>query len=311
MCPIAQVLTLLDIGLVDKEEAAAYYEALSDLERATREAKAAKAVAADATVNRPAPPSTSNFTPQEGPLSLIPFPAACAALGAAGTHALHLTGGLGTAISFIGALAGVAVGSLVVVGDDAGGRAARAAGSAVADAAGKGISESVGGAAGYAVSAAEEAIVKAPANFFNEVARSVSGAVMSGMVSVLNLPRELAARAVDGAKGALQDTSKAVVNVSGEVAKKATQAAGGALQSTSEAALSAVKESPKEAAKLLKDAVSGQGETFTALVGRATVQEVVKREQQQKVCYVCQILDVKLGISVVVGLYSGGFQDVP
>lgn len=281
---MAQVLTLLDIGLVDKEEAAAYYDALSELERTTREAKAAKLVSADTSGSRPKPSSTTTFIPQEGPLSLVPFPAACAALGAAGTHALHLTGSLGTAISFIGALAGVAVGSLVVIGDDAGGRAARAAGSAVAGAAGKGLSDSVSGAAGYAASAAEEAIVKAPANLLNEVTKTVSSAVVSGVKSVMNLPRALAAKAVDGAKGALQDTSKTVVKIPVEVARKATEAAGGALQSTSEAALSVIKESPKEAGKLLKEAVSGQGETLTAFVSRATVEGVGKRGKQQKVC---------------------------
>lgn len=281
------MLTLLEIGLVDKEEMAAYYEALSELERTTQEAK----VAAAATTATPANPtkssSTTAATAEDGPLSLVPFPIVCAALGAAGTHALHLTGDLGTATSVFGAVAGATLGALVVAGDDAGGRAARAAGLVVARSAGaaggavgKGISESVGGVAGgvasAAASAVEEAVVKAPANLVAGLASSTSSAVSSAVGSVVSLPGQLAAKAVDGAKEALQDTSEAV-------ARKATEAAAGALQSTSEAALEVVNETPKEAAKRLKEVVTGSGENLTAFVSRASDKAAGKREEPRKV----------------------------
>lgn len=296
-----QVLTLLDIGLVDKEEVGAYYEALSELERTTQEAKAAAAAtAAAASLNPQSPSSSTSFTPQGGPLSLVPFPALCAALGAAGTHSLHLTGGLDTAISVFGAMAGVALGSLVVIGDDAAGRAARTVGSAVTrsasmagGAAGRSVTESVSGAAGAAAGAVEEAIVKAPSNLVSGLGKSTSNAVSAAVGSVVGLPGELAGKALEGAKGALQDTSEAVVNIPGdvarnvvnlpgEVARQATQAAGGALQSTSETALNAVKESPKEAAKRLKEAVSAPGETLAAFVKGASDERSGKREQRDK-----------------------------
>eukprot|EP00752_Nemacystus_decipiens_P011875 g10531.t2 len=277
-----KVLTLLEIGLVDKEEMAAYYEALSELERTTREAKEAAA----APVNPAKPSSTAPSTAEDGPLSLVPFPLICGALGASGTHALHLTGDLGTAVSVFGAVAGATLGALVVAGDDAGGRAARAAGSVVArsagtaggvvsNAVGKGISESVGGVAGAATSAVEEVVVKAPANLAAGLASSTSNAVSSAVGSVASLPGQLAAKAVDGAKGALQDTSEVV-------ARKASEAAAGALQSTSEAALDVMKDTPKEAAELVKELVAGPGQNLAAFVTRAS-EKAEKREERQRV----------------------------
>ncbi|CAM9276851.1 unnamed protein product [Ectocarpus sp. 12 AP-2014] len=272
-----KVLTLVEMGLVNKEEASSYYEALSDLERTTQKAKAAAAAAAESQPSAARSSSASPFSPQEGPLSLVPFPAVCAALGAAGTQSLHLAGALGTAFSVFGAVAGVALGGLVVIGDDPLGRAARAAGLALArsagaagGAAGKSVSESAAGAAGAAVGAVEEAVVKAPANFVAGVASSISRAVSSAVGSVTALPGAVVTKAADGAKGALQDTSEAVVNLPGEVARKAAQAAGGALQSTSDAAVTAVRESPKMAAKRLNDAVSSPGKTLTALASGAS-----------------------------------------
>lgn len=281
---------MLDIGLVDKEEVAAYYEALSELERTTQEAKAATAAAATAaSLNPQSASSSAPFTPQDGPLSLVPFPAVCAALGAAGTHSLHLTGGLGTALSVFGAMAGAALGSLVVIGDDATGRAARAAGSAVSRSA-----STAGGMAARSVSeSVEEAVVKAPANFVAGLARSISNAVSAAVGPVVALPGELAAKAVNGAKGALQDTSEAVVKIPGElarnvvnlpveVARQTAQAAGGALQSTTETAFNAVKESPKEAAKRLTEAVSAPGVILTDFVKGVSVGRAGKREQGEK-----------------------------
>lgn len=296
------MLTLLDIGLVDKEEVATYYEALSELERTTQEAKTATAAAADSASLNPQSQS-SPFTPQDGPLSLVPFPAVCAALGAAGMHSLHLAGGLDSAISVFGAMAGVALGSLVVIGDDAAGRTARAVGSTVTrsastagEVAGRSVVESFGGAVGATASALEEAIVNAPANFVAGLGRSISNAVSAGVGSVVALPGELATRAADRARGALQGTSEAVVNIPGEVARnvvnlpgeiarQAAQTAGGALQSTSETALKAVKESPKEAAKRLKEAVSTPGETLTAFVKGASGERAGKREEREKARY--------------------------
>lgn len=264
---------------------AAYFEALSELERTTQEAKVAATAAAATPLNPPNPSSTAPFTAKEGPLSLVAFPVVCAALGAAGTHALHLAGDLGTATSVLGAVAGVALGSLVVAGDDAGGRAARAVGSVVARSAGtaggavgKGLSESVSGVAGAAASAVEETFVKAPSNLVAGLASSTSSAVSSAVSSAASLPGQLAAKAVAGATGALQDTSEAV-------ARKASQAATGALQSTSEATFGVVKETPKEAAKRLKEVVAGPGENLAAFVNRASDEggKKGKREERQKV----------------------------
>ncbi|CAM9112550.1 unnamed protein product [Hapterophycus canaliculatus] len=302
-----KVLTLLDIGLVAKEEVVAYYDALSELERTTREAKAAAAAAA-ASPKPPSPPSsTMPFSPRDGPLSLVPLPAVCAALGAAGTQSLHLAGGFGTAISIFGAMAGVAIGGLVVIGDDPLGRLARAAGSAVArsavatgGAAGKGVSDSIASAAGAAAGAVEQAVVKAPSNFVGGLARSISSVVSAAFGSAAALPGSLVTKAADGAKGALKDTSDAVVAIPGEVARKATRVAGsalqstsaaaasavgGALQSTSEAAMTAVKgSSPKQAAQRLNGGMPSPGKTLAGFVSslpsRAGAGESKKAEKR-------------------------------
>lgn len=267
-----QVLSLLELGLVEKEDISAYYDALSNLERATLDAK-------KASLNPQPPPSRLSSktpsTPQDDPLLLVPFPALCAALGVAGTHSLHLAGDLDTLASACGAIAGAGLGSLVVVGDGPLGLAARTVGSVVVSAlgaagglAGKTVSESAAGAAGAAVAAAEDALVKAPANAVEGLARSVSGGMSSVVGYVAALPGKVAKQAVDGAKEALQDTSRAAINLPGDVARKAVDAAGGALQSTSDAALSAVTESPKDAAKRLKEAVAAPADALTSLVNR-------------------------------------------
>lgn len=262
-----QVLSLLDLGLVDKDEVAAYYEALSDLERTTREAK-------EAAARGPVPSSASKQSaPQQNPASLVPFPVICAALGAAGAHSLQLTGDLDAAASACGGIAGAALGGLLVVGDDPVGRTARALGEGIAGTvgvagglAGKRVAESAAGAAGAAAAAVEDAVIKAPASLAEGVLRSISETVSEGARSVVNLPGALAKKAVDEAKGALQETSEAAFSLPGEIARKASDAAGGALRSTSEATITAVKESPKEAAKRLMEAVSAPGDALKEAV---------------------------------------------
>lgn len=273
-----QVLSLLDLGLVDKEEVAAYYDALSNLERTTQEAKEATLAASlnpRPTSNRPF--STATSEPEGDPLSLIPFPAICAFLGFAGTKSLHLTGDLDNVASACGAIAGAGIGSLVVVGQDPVARVARTIGSAIirsagaaGGVAGKSVSESVVGAAGAAVAAAEQAIIKAPVNMAGALVRSLLDSLSAAAGSVVRLPGELARKTVVGATGALRDTSEAAVNLPGDIARKAVDAAGGAIQSTSEAAITAVTEAPKEAAKRLTEVVSSPGEALTSAVSSAT-----------------------------------------
>ncbi|CAM9945433.1 unnamed protein product [Scytosiphon promiscuus] len=306
-----KVLTLLDIGLVGKEEVSAYYDALSELERTTREAKAAAAVAASSP-NPSARPASAMpaFSARDGPLSLVPLPAVCAALGAAGTQSLHLAGGVGTAISIFGAMAGVAIGGLVVIGDDPLGRLARTAGAAVVrstgaagGAAGRSVSESVAGAAGAAAGAVENAVVKAPSKFAGGLARSFSGAVAAAFGSAVALPGALVTKAADGAKGALKETSDAAVAIPGRVARKASRAAGsalqttsaaaavavgGALQSTTEAAVTAVKGSPEKAAQAaqrLNGPIPSPGKSladFISLPSRAVAGASKKAEKVQR-----------------------------
>lgn len=251
---------------MDKDEVAAYFDALSDLERTTREAK-------EATTRSPVPSSTPKQSTQHNPLSLVPFPVVCAALGAAGAHSLQLTGELDTAASACGGIAGAALGSLLVVGDDAVGRTARALGAGIAGTvgvagglAGKSVSESAAGAAGAAVTAVEEAVIKAPVNFAGGVVWSISETLSAVIKSVVNLPGALAKKVVDEAKRVLQETSEAAFRLPGEIAQKASDAAGGALRSTSEATITAVKDSPKEAAKRLKAAVSAPGDALKEAV---------------------------------------------
>lgn len=105
----------------------AYYEALSELERTTREAK-------EATIRpsqNPATPSNS-FPSEQNPVSLVPFPALCAALGAASLQSLHLTGDADAVASVCGGIVGAAIGGLVVVGDDPVGGFTRAVGATIA-----------------------------------------------------------------------------------------------------------------------------------------------------------------------------------
>lgn len=103
------------------------------------------------------------------------------------------------------------------------------------------------------MSAAEDALVKAPANAAAAVGRSVSETVSSGVGYVLGLPGQLARNAFEGVKGTMLSTSEAAVKLPGGLAKKAVDVAGEAIQSTSEAAVSAVKDSPKEASKRLQE----------------------------------------------------------
>lgn len=143
--PRAQVLTLLELGLVDKEDMTAYYEALENLERSTEEDTEA--------TTSPTKSSTSTVSPsgsslgQADPASLMPFPVICAALGAAGMHSLQLTGTADTIASVCGGAAGAAVGGIVVIGNDPVGEFARMAGAAIARLVG-----SAGGWAGKEVS---------------------------------------------------------------------------------------------------------------------------------------------------------------
>lgn len=129
-----QVLTLLELGLVDKEDVTTYYEALANLERTTREAKEATTLA----MNKSAATATTPvyFPGKQDPASLVPFPAICAALGAAGMHSLQLSSDADTIASVCGGTAGAVVGGLLVIGDDPVGGFARAAGAAVARAIG-------------------------------------------------------------------------------------------------------------------------------------------------------------------------------
>lgn len=324
---------------MSKEEVSAYYDALTELERTTREAKAAAALAASSP--EPSAPTASSsipFSPRDGPLSLVPLPAVCAALGAAGTQSLHLAGSLGTAVSLFGAVAGVAVGGLVVIGDDPLGRLARAAGSAVVrstgaagGAAGKSVSQSVAGAAGAAAGAVENAVVRAPSNFVGGLARSISSAVTAAFGSAVALPGVLVTKAADGAKGALKDTSDAVVAIPGEVARKASRAAGsalqsssaaaaaavgGALQSTSEAAVTAVRGSSKKAGQGLAGGVpSSPGKSladFVRLPSRGGAGESKKAEKVSGVIgELCPVYrNVQFGALVVLYLIVGGGRRV-
>lgn len=291
--PFVQVLSLLDLGLLDKEEVAAYYDALSNFERTKQEAKGSKLAG-----SQNPPSSSNNLWPTRESLlgkeasSLIPFPALCAALGAAGAHSLHLVGHLDTAASAFGAVVGAGLGSLVVVGDDPVGRAARTFGSSVSRSAstagavaGKQISESAAEAAGAAVAAAEEAVITAPTNAAADVAKSLSGKASAVAVSVVSLPGKLAKGTVESVKGVLQDTSEVVVSLPGDVARKAAGVAGGALQSSSEAAMTAVKDSPKGAARLLNEAISSRSETLTSFVGRVSGTGASRKETEAKVSH--------------------------
>ena len=295
-----QVLSLLDLGLVDKDDVAAYYDALSELERATREAKQASL--------SPPPPTPSNnpfsSLSQESPLDLLPFPAVCAALGAAGAHSVHLTGGLESATTAVGAIAGACVGGLIAAGDDPIARIARTFGSTVArwvgavgGQAGKSVSETAAGAAGAAVAAAEEAIITAPANAAAGLGKSLSSGASALVESALALPGKLAKKAVGATVEALQDTSKAVVALPGDVARKAVETAGDAIQSTSDAAITTLIDSPKEARKRLNDAIASPGETLAAFAKSGSGEGGGKRS---KVSFFFSgvFVDVMLGVGV-------------
>lgn len=273
---------------MDKEEVAAYYDALSEVERTTREAKEATVAAAFKSSLPPSDKVTSALTPrvQGGAVELIFFPAVCAVLGSTGMRALHLTGDLFTVASTVGAIAGGAVGWVVVARDDVVGGAAKAAGlavarsaSAIGSRAGRSIKETAVGATNAVTSAAVEVIVNAPAKAAGELAKTVSDSASSAVGSVARLPGEIANNAVDEAKSVLQGTSEAAIGLAGDLAVQAVEAAGGALLDTSKAAVKAVKESQEGTTnQLLQD-------TILASVKSATLP--VAGEQQKRVSTVC------------------------
>lgn len=115
------------------------------------------------------------------------------------------------------------------------------------------MSATAAGAAGAAVSAAEEALVKAPANAAAAVGRSILEIVSLGVAYVLGLPGQLARNTFEGVKGTVINASETAVSLPGGLAKKAADVAGETIQNTSEAAVSAVKVSPKEASKKLQE----------------------------------------------------------
>lgn len=143
--PRAQVLTLLELGLVDKEDMTAYYEALANLERTTKEVTEATTLSTKISTSTAIPPGS--LLGQADPASLVPFPVICAALGAAGMHSLQLAGTADTIASVCGGAAGAALGAIVAIGNDPVGEFARAAGAAIARLVG-----SAGGWAGKEVS---------------------------------------------------------------------------------------------------------------------------------------------------------------
>lgn len=284
ICPCApalfayvQVLSLLDLGLVDRDNAVAYYDALTALDRTAQDAKeAALAASLQPLPTRATPLASSPTLPPEGLLSLVPFPAVCIALGVAGSHALHLTGTLDAAAFAFGAIAGASIGGLIVAGDDSMGRAARAFGGVVTrslgaacESAGKGLGESAVGAAGAVAAAAQEAIVKTPSKAASSVSRSWSDAVSATVGSMWGLPGVFAKRVAEGVKRAIVDTSNTVVNMPGDIARQATLAAGNAFQSSSEAAISAVKEAPQEAKRLVDNTIATRAKAWSAFISRA------------------------------------------
>lgn len=300
-----KVLTLVNLGLVDKEDAMAYFDALSDLERATREAKEA----ASASSRNPSYGILQFLalnTGQQDPLALVPFPVVCAALGVAGMHSLHLSGEADTVAAVFGGAAGAAVGGVVVVGNNASGRAVRGFGSTISGSiasvgswAGKEISTLVAGALVASTTAAQKTLVEAPVSLAGALISSITGNLSAAVGFVLGLPGLLAQKAVQEAQGALQRTSEAAVKLPAELAREAVDAAGGALQSTSGAAanavkgsvdavkdtVSAVKKSPNETAKNLQEVVSSPEKVLgsaTSLLNRSTgkgaPQKVERRE---------------------------------
>lgn len=248
---------------MDKEEVAAYYDALSELERTTRggnEATVPTAFKSSLSSNR--------VQGEGGAVELVLFPAACAILGATGMRSLHLTGDLFTVASTVGVIAGGAVGWVVVSRDDVIGGAAKSAGLAVARSAsfigsraGRSIKETAAGATSAITSAAVEIIVNAPAKAAGELAKTVSDSASSAVGSVAGLPGKAANNAVEEAKSILQGTSETVIDLAGDLALQAVDAAGGALLYTSKAAVKAVKESQQGTAnQLLQDTSPVDGE---------------------------------------------------
>ena len=270
-----QVLTLLDLGLVDQEEVTAYYDALSNLERTTREAKqAAVAGASKPPLSLDREKSEATRALQGVPLEFVPFPAVCAVLGAAGVHSLELPGHLSTVASTIGAIAGGAVGLLIVARDDVLGGAVRTVGSIAVESAGtagmlvgRKISDTAESTLSMVVAEAVQVVIKAPSKAAGGLASSMSDSASSAIESIESLPRELANKSVAGVKDALQGTSQAAIGISGGLARQAAGAAGGALLNTSKAAIIAVKGSSKDAAKQLrKEAITGHGEPHVSFV---------------------------------------------
>lgn len=115
------------------------------------------------------------------------------------------------------------------------------------------MSASAAGIVEAAATAAEDALIKAPANAVGAVGNSIAETVSSSVTYVVGLPGQFVRNVFEGAKDVVLSTSEAAVKLPGGLAKKAANAAGEAIQSTSEVAVSAVKESPREATKKLQE----------------------------------------------------------
>lgn len=267
----------MELGLLNKEETVKYFDALSELERSSRELET-RLGAPSRQASNELLRSVLSKTGEEEPLNLIPFPAICALLGASGVHALHLSGDADTAVTVIGAAAGAGVGSLVLLGDDPLGRAARSVSKTIAVAigsaggwAGKEVSTRVFGAIGGSAASAREVLVQAPKTLAVAVGSSVMGSLSAVAASVVAWPRELARRAAQGAQESLQRTSEATARVLAGRVRAASDAAGNTLESTSRATLEAVKDSvaaatgsPREAVARIRGAVQSPQSTFEA-----------------------------------------------
>lgn len=273
------MLTLVDLGLLNKEDMVKYFDALSELERSSRQLETLPG-APSREISNELLRSVLSKTGEEEPLNLIPFPVVCALLGASGMHALHLSGDADTATTVLGAAAGAGVGSLVVVGDDSLGQVARSISKAIAVAIGsaggwtrKEVSTRVLLAIGGSAAAARDALVKAPNTLAAAIGSSVMGSLSAVAASVVAWPREQARKATEGAQESLQRTSQAVARVPSGFVRAVGDAAGNTLESTSRVTLEVVKDSvaaatgsPREAVARIRGVVQSPRSTFEAAI---------------------------------------------
>ncbi|CAM9119664.1 unnamed protein product [Discosporangium mesarthrocarpum] len=244
-----KVLSLFKLGLVEKEEIPAYFEAISTFEKVKQAPTEAPVIAAGVT-SAPSRSFSVDFT----------FPSMCAILGVAGVHSLHLPAEADTVASTVGLAAGFGVGVLFAASP--GGSFASNVSkfcSGLVSSAVEWVSRSVMGAVTDATEAAtlaaQETFVKAPSRLADTVVSAVGDNLSAAGERTVSMPSVLA----DKVRGAAEASVKGVTTQVATAAQNAAmwpvrcvQEAGEQVRQVPVTVVSAIPTSPEKAGELAR-----------------------------------------------------------